>query len=320
MRRRGHDTEAVTSAVERAVDSLSDPAVGLPDALRTLLVVAKRIDADELTTWLRGELDGYEADVAVPSYRDASDMPIELHFDGPMQSFQTMTVTRKELPDELGGVMDHMDLRAPIAELVALSSGDQDPVMQLSTAWVARYRTLASEGRAPRYMYMTLNRAAVKIPATHLKGILDRIKTTALDLALSLEDVSPQAGDSGGPTVVDEPRLAQQVNIHLTQLFADGATITVGDNATVASGPGAVAVQLQVGDVEGLLAAAAGLLGADGVAALEQALADDGGSPGANTQTFLERVKGGAYMLVGGIGTNAAYVGLVELLKQVFGG
>lgn len=310
----------MATALERAVDSLSDPAVGLPDALRTLLVVAKRIGADELTTWLRSELDGYDAAITVPSYREASHMPIELHFDGPMQSSATMTVTSKELPDELGSVMDNMDLRAPIAELVALSSGDQDPVLQLPTAWVAKYRTFASEGRAPRYMYMTLNRAAVKIPATNLKGVLDRIKTTALDLALSLEDVSPQAGDAGGPTVVDEPRLATQVNIHLTQLFAAGATITVGDNATVATGSGATAVRLEVGDIAGLLAAAGDLLGAEGVAALEQALTDDGGQPGASTQTFLERVRNGAYVLAGGIGTNGAYDGLVELLKQVFGG
>ena len=78
-------------------------------------------------------------------------------------------------------------------------------------------------------------------------------------------------------------------------------------------------MQLQVGDVEGLTAAGE-LLGADGFAALEQAVADDGGHPGASTQTFLERVKDGAFMLARGIGTNAAYDGLVELLKQVFGG
>lgn len=49
----------MTTALEAAIDALSDPSVTMPDALRRLLVVSRRIGAEELTAWLRGELNGY---------------------------------------------------------------------------------------------------------------------------------------------------------------------------------------------------------------------------------------------------------------------
>jgi hypothetical protein len=73
------ETVAMTTAMERAVDALSDPSVGLPDALRALLVVSRRIEATELTTWLRGELDGYGPATAVPAYREGGNLPVHFH-------------------------------------------------------------------------------------------------------------------------------------------------------------------------------------------------------------------------------------------------
>jgi hypothetical protein len=247
---RAHAREYVDmpTALERSVDALSDPSVALPDALRSLLVVSRRINASELTAWLRAELDGYEVGNPVPIYREGSHMPLELRFDGPMGMSDTMGIQRSELPSSLQNGLENLHFRDPLAELLELSTAERDPAMQLPMGWVNSYRKLAARNEVPHISMMVLNNAAIKVPRTHLRGMLDRVKTTALDLALSLEDVSPDAGASGGPTVVDEPRLAQQVTVHLTQLFAEGATITVGDNSTVAAGAGAVAVRLDVGD------------------------------------------------------------------------
>jgi hypothetical protein len=310
----------MATALERAVDALSNSEVGLPDALRALLVVSRRIDATELTSWLRGELDGYDCQTPVPAYRAGERLPIDLRFDGPMGSSMPYQLSAAELPDSLGAPLRQVNFREPLAELVELSQGDRDPVMQLPAGWVEIYRRLAEEQRVPSNPMMVLNYAAVKMPRTHLKGIIDRVRTAALDLALSIEDISAEAGASGGPTVEDEPRLAQQVTIHLTQLFGDGATLTVGDHATVASGPGSVAVSLSSGDVDGLLEAARALVGEQAVSELASAIDEDGGEPGEATNRFLDRVKQGSVVLAGGVTTNGAYDGLVALLGQVFGG
>lgn len=135
---------------------------------------------------------------------------------------------------------------------------------------------------------------------------------------MSLEDVSPNAGDVGGPTVRDQPELERQVAIYLTSLSAPGSTLTIGDNAAVAVGPGSTAMQVQSGDVADLLTLAPRLVGESGVAALAEALSQDGDEPGAQTRSVLERVRGGAYVVAGGMTGNAAYDGLVDLLHQVF--
>ncbi|MGY6501829.1 MAG: AbiTii domain-containing protein [Acidimicrobiales bacterium] len=308
----------MTTALAMAIDALSDPAVALADALRRLLVVSRRIDAEDFTSWVRGELNGFAQDDDLPSYRTGEGLPIMLRFDGPLGSSTTRLISPSELPYDLSSVMEDVGLRAPVAELESLADGDSDPSMQLSDGWLEQYRNLAARGEVSRMELMVLNHAAVSIPRSRLRGIIDRVKSTALDLALSLEDISPETGDAGGPTIVDEPRLAHQIQIHLTQIYATGSTITIGDNATVASAEGATAVRIEAGDIDGLLDAAATLLGPESVRALADALDADGSEPADATRGFLEKVKSGAVRLAGGVTTNAAYDGLVALLRQVF--
>ncbi|WP_369374638.1 hypothetical protein AB1046_09490 [Promicromonospora sp. Populi] len=341
----------MTTALETAIDALSEPAVALPDALRRLLVVSRRIGADELTEWLRSELGGYPTASDVPAYRDGSHLPIKIRFDGPMGTSDTHSLRRFELPAKLSKRMPSLALRAPVAELHALASGDGDPQIPLPITWVTEYRRLADARQAPYMEMMTANYAAIHTPRTHLLGILDRVKSTALDLALSLEDVSPNVGGAGGPTVEDEPRLGQEIHLHLTRVYAnnssvaiggdattvsgDGVTLTsgdhatvaagedvalAGDHATVASGKGSVAIHIEQGDVESLLREAEAFLQSGQVEELSEALQTDGGQPGTATRGFLQRVKSGAYALAGGVGTNAAYDGLVELIQQAFPG
>ncbi|WP_166351028.1 hypothetical protein [Phytoactinopolyspora limicola] len=308
------------TAMENAIEALSDPNVSLPDALRRLLVVSRRIGADELSQWLRGELNGYASDAEVPTYRAGRHLPIKLQYDGLMGGSISRSLTAAELPDRLSNVMEGMAFREPVAELEALTRGDADPQLTLPVAWIALYRQLAEEGKVPSMEMMILNHAGVTMPRTHLTGILDRVKSTALDLALSLEDVSPQVGDTGGPTTADEPRLEREVQVHLTQLFANGSTITIGDHATIASGESATAIRVDPGDIDGLLRAATTFLQPDGVESLAEALRTDGNQPAEATRRFLDRVKNGGYLLAGGVAGNAAYDGLVALLKQAFPG
>lgn len=300
----------MTTPLERAVASLTDPSVPIADALRGLLVVSRRIAADDVSRWLKSELEGYEGGQEVPTYRRGDHLPVALRFDGYGGSSVTRRLSRHDLPDELGGVLDNIKLAQPVAELAALCEGDGDPRIPLPMAWLAHYRYLAAQGKAPHMEMMQPNDAVVLIPDTHLRGILDRVKSAALDLALNLEDVSLDAGVSGGPTVRSEPGLQTAVTIHMQHIYATNSSVVIGDNASV--------TQIQVGDVSGLLDAARSLLSEEGVAALAEALKQDGGQPATETRSLLDRVRGGAYVLAGGMAGNAAYDGLVELLGMAF--
>lgn len=207
-------------------------------------------------------------------------------------------------------------LMMPLAEIAALADDgcDSDPQRQLPSHWLQRFRDLADENRVPHMPMFVANHAAIVVPRTYLLGILDRIKTAALDLALDLESASAEAGDNAGPTVDTEPALREAVESHMTMIFASNSSVSV------ASGVGAVAVQLQVGDLQGLLTAARSILDERGVEDLDAALGEDGGKPGDATLSVLDRVRSGGYSLAGGLAVNGAYDGLVALLGQVFPG
>lgn len=301
----------MSTALGRAIDSLTDPSVSLADALRGLLVVARRIDADALSTWLKSELEGYDDGTPLPEYRTFG-LPILVHFDGPMGRSDSLRLYADDLPEDLGGAAKAAPFRQPVAELVALSAGDADPALQLPPWWVGRYRTYAEQDQVPRIEWFVANSARMSVGRTVLLGMLDRIKSVALDLALGLEDVSAEVGDAGGPTVDTEPALREAVASHMTMILANNSTVSV------ASGQGATAVQLQVGDVDGLLEAAGSLLSEAGVDSLRTALVADGGEPGETTRGFLGRVRGGAVGLAAGIASNGAYDGLVAMLAAVF--
>ena len=333
----------MTDALETAISSLSTPNISLPAALRGLLVVSRRIGSDELTRWLRYELTGYDKQDEgadgnapdLPSYRSRG-WPIRLGFDGPMQSLDSLTLAPGDLPAKLAEYSAAAGgLWQPIAELEALAESSDDPQLQLPPGWIALCREAIGRGEVPHPAMFILNRAAIVIPRTHLRGVLDQIRTTALDLALGIEEVAPEAGETGGPTIENDQLLSKEVHFHMMNIYSNGGAVTVGDNATVstgsdatistgadatiASGEGATAVRVEAGDLDGLLQAARAFIGEEGVVELSKAIEADGGTPAAATTSFLERVKSGAYVMASGITTNAAYAGLVELV-QAFAG
>lgn len=305
----------MATALDRAIDALSDPSVSAADALRRLLVVARRIDADALAVWVRQELEGYSAET-VPDYRDGSGLQIVVRFDGPGGASMPQRLSAAELTPELGSVMTDFALGMPLAEIEALASGsgDSEPRTMLPAVWLVLYRRAAAEGRVPHMPMFVANSASVEVPRTYLRGLLDRVKTVALDMALGIEDASGDAGEAGGPTVGSEPALEQAVTTHMTMIFANRSTVSV------ASGEGATAVQLEVGDRDGLLAAAASLVAGPGVEDLDEALTSDGGTPGEATQGFLARLRSGGIALVAGVTTSAAYDGIKLLLDQAYPG
>lgn len=73
-------------------------------------------------------------------------------------------------------------------------------------------------------------------------------------------------------------------------------------------------------DLDGLLTAVGELLGQQGRDDLREALDSDGGEPAEKTRGFLEKVKGGTYVLAGGLTANGAYDGLVALIGSVYRG
>lgn len=304
------------TALERAIDQLSDPGVQLQDALRSLLVVGRRIAATELCKWIRQELAGYES--AVPQYRHIDGLDVTILLDGPGGSTQTIRVPLVTLPKGLELPVQYGDVTSSIAELQSLAGEDSAAYKHVPDYWLQRYRERAARNEVPSYYLMVINRARVEIPKANLLAVLDGIRTAALELALDLEDVSSEVGLPGGLDVNNSAELKQVVNASVVNMFHGGGQFNVGEGTNLAIGTGATAVRVEPGDVEGLLSAAAAYLQPDGVEALREALAEDGDKPGAKTRGVLDKIKVGTYGLVGNMLASGAYDGILALIEMTF--
>jgi len=68
-------------------------------------------------------------------------------------------------------------------------------------------------------------------------GILDQVRNIALDLALELEEVAPQAGEPGAGDVVNtEARELIQHHFHIEGMVVSGSNITFGGEGSIAQG------------------------------------------------------------------------------------
>lgn len=310
----------MASALEQAIDALSDPDVALSAALRRLYVVARRIGSTELAATITAEINGYGPSDPVPAYRTPGGLRVSVRFDGYGGSYDHLHLGKEELPDVLSGALADIVFREPVAELEALTTADEekDPRLELSLGWVGAYRSLAAENKVPRFQMMQPSAAFITLPRTHLRGLLDRLRAAALELALDLEQVSTDAGSPSGPTVHTNADL-RAASAQFVQITAGpGSVVNVGDANSSAVGDHATSTVLNVGDVAGLVEAASTFLSSEGRTEFEEALSADDNEAGEQTRSFLSRVRGGGYLLATGIGTNAAYDGLLELVRQVF--
>lgn len=303
------------NTLARAIDALNAPSVALPDGLRGLLIVATRMKSVPLKNWLRSELHGYVAEDKVPSYREDLQVAVRMRFEGYAGMSSTIDLRPFDIPERLRAITKGMDLRQSTAEIETLVQGNADSMIKLPACWVQQYRNLAEEGKAIGVEMMVLNDARILISRNALMGMLDSIRTFAIEMALDVEGIAPEAGEAGGPTVDSDPELARSVDMIVNNIYGDVITAQ-GDSVNVASGAGAVAVQLSNEGMDALLEKARHYLTEESVGDLEEALLKDGKSKGRHTDAFLERLKNGSVSLLNGVVVSGAYDGIKTLFSM----
>src|SRR3712207_4155023 len=95
----------------------SDTPIG--EMLRQLLVLAYRIEAAELKTWLTHEMDGYSEGSALPSYRASVEVQcigeFALMFNGLPAGQSTYPVPKTYFPEEIHFLF-RCEFRQPVAQ------------------------------------------------------------------------------------------------------------------------------------------------------------------------------------------------------------
>lgn len=302
------------SRLVEIIDGAAAGTVPLTTVLRQVKVLAMRMEAPELGSWVERELNGYKADDPVPDYRGPLTLPVIGTWTGMFGSqISGQPVSRAGVPEAFLSTWFTLTLRQPVSELEALSQSEKDPGVMWDPYAITRYNKLVEEGKGGAgFQMMSLVQAQIVVPTPALIGILDGVRNRVLDLALALEGIAPDVGEPSGPTVADHrvQGVAQQFFITIN---GDGANFAIGDYARLKS-------KVTKGDTAGLLAAARALgLSAEDAEAFRSALEADGRSDGERTTRFVSRVRSGAIALGGNITANLAASGLLELGAQFLG-
>lgn len=297
----------VVTLLDDIIDASTDSSVSVADLLRKVQIVAHRLGAADLVTWAKQELAGYDDDATLPSYRVLHTNVIGT-FTGPMQSIQRLPLTVK-LPS-IESWWD-MHMHQPIVELQALSEseGDRDPTREWPAFIVKEYE----DSGVFRLQFHGLFSAHNLITRQSLKGVLDVIRSKALEFALELQTADPDAGSVGGPTITSEPELAGVVYNVTNNIYGDGVNIATGSQITQKS-------RVKKGDADALRREAFALgLPEEAVEEFVQIISEEKSVDKPKVKTFLKKVRTGAVVVAGSVGSDVVAGSLVELGKSFLG-
>lgn len=214
------------------------------DLLRKCQILAYRLQYEPLKTWLAYELNGYPSGAELPDYRRDRPAVVRANLAGHFQSVaRDVQVPITLLPQPWRDSARLVSFTQAVGELesmVEVSKGRDDQNFRSEIPAEVFANIEIYEDWSTVQMWTV-------IPATMVAGVIDQIRTRALTLALELEVLDPQAGEtpgSGSP-------VSQQ---SITQIFS---TQVLGGTLNWAAGSGNVSqtvVAVLPGDFDSLAA------------------------------------------------------------------
>lgn len=280
--------------------------------LRKLMIVARRLGADQLLAWAKSELNGYGPDDELPSYRGPTTVSVLATIVGPGGAQGTNTLTMQGMPEGSDGLFQ-VTFDEPVAQLEAFARSEEGISFPWDPTVVGLYNGLIQAGRIPFIPYWGVYSAHKAVSQGTLRGVVDVVRTKALELALDLQAEFPDAGEKDGPTVADPAVQATVTNI--TNHVYGGIT-GLAQGGTVSQ-----RMTVQAGDIAGVLDAAREFLAGESMVEFTKVLAADGDDAAKRTrlERFVQRVRSGAVALTGGVVTDVAAAELIRLASQFFG-
>lgn len=297
--------------LEEIITGATDDSVSTGNLLRKVTVVAHYLRAKEVADWVKGELNGYKTVESLPNYRHDLLTPVMGTWTGYFGTSATQLVSSLGLPEE-ADMLFKVSFFQPISELEELVLLPKDPAQAWDPWQVAQFNKWNQEGKGVWMENMSLLNAHRVVTRASIRGVIDTIRNTALDLALNLHTTDEHAGTLHGPTIADAP-IATTINNFTTHVYGHGANVAFGDNATLRS-------RVVVNDVESLLTAARDLgLTDEGIAELRAAAEAPEPTRPSLLKEVAKRVGSGALVLTNAVAAEVAGSQLDMLVQQFLG-
>ena len=290
---------------------IQDSAVGTNASvevlLRQCLVLASRLQNDELREWATQELRGYSAEADRPVYRKRFFTNVLGNFNGGFGSaMRNAGIPQFSVPEQLHDRLFYAEVKEGVAQIERLLATGEHT---LQIPWPADVVGLLQQH--PIYDNgMVLMEAWQVIPATAFSSVLSGIRDRVLQFALDIERENPAAGEAPP----DQIPIAESL---VTQIFNQNF---YGDHAAVATGGRDVVQRVTTSvDIDGLVTALRELgVHKDDQEALVEAVREDerngSSSPGPKTRAWLARMQNGSIQLGSGVAITTATDLILKLL------
>ncbi|MFZ4896420.1 hypothetical protein ACL9RL_18410 [Plantibacter sp. Mn2098] len=291
--------------LDEIIDGSTDSSVTVTNLLRKVQIVATRVGAPEIVAWVKGELGGYtDPSVDLPPYRILNTSVTGLFTGyGGSQVKQSLPHHKKFKKWFV------VELRQPLREIESFAEGDFDPSRDWPDPVVQAYEQTGTYGIEDHSLFNASN----VLTRQSLGGIIDMIRTKAMEFALELQAQSPDAGTLGGPTVSSDTGMAQTVFNITNNITGHGTNIAAGTDIQQHS-------TVQAGNLESLREFAESLgLPTQDAQDFAAAVKSDQSIEGTRVKAFLDRVRAGTVSITSKVTTGVIVAQLVEAGKQFLG-
>lgn len=170
--------------------SCSSKDIDLSSLLRKCKILSARLNHHEFKVWVEKELNGYESDEELPSYRIMKVMS-KGHFSGAFgRGLRNANIPTYIVDKEYREYIEHAYLTLGIGGLESLISNSPDGIIR--QVWAPELLSIWGE---KFYEDMYCIEAWKVIPVATIENILNIVRNKILSFVLEIEAENPEAGD-----------------------------------------------------------------------------------------------------------------------------
>lgn len=170
--------------------SCSSKDIDLSSLLRKCKILSARLNHHEFKVWVEKELNGYESDEELPSYRIMKVMS-KGHFSGAFGSgLRNANIPTYIVDKEYREYIEHAYLTLGVGGLESLISNSPDGIIR--QVWAPELLSIWGE---KFYEDMYCIEAWKVIPVATIENILNIVRNKILSFVLEIEAENPEAGD-----------------------------------------------------------------------------------------------------------------------------
>jgi len=239
---RGWNTHNMGARERSLIDEIERDALGdapLAGALRKLVALGGQAGSTELREWASRELRGYaDSDVDLPDYR----RPAAVILVNAMNLRYQITgqqISPRMLPD---GVREHVreevPLTGPIGEIEAMLERARAEGGYIKLSLPGSQDVVALMNHENDAPFEQINAVYWNLAAPALSGVLDRVRTTLVELIAEMRAGMPEASETPSADVADQAvnvvvhGRSARVNVTNAQASGDGSHQVIGLPAT----------------------------------------------------------------------------------------